>query len=107
MLQCLEAENYVVRMRACKCLGYMLPTQRHNRLERKLYEVAIDPSDLVRSHILRMCHEGNITDNDIKQRWFETRRILARKESKFLKPKATLLSALMALLQPSVNPLDK
>lgn len=71
VLQCLEDENYVVRMRACKCLGYMLPTQHHNWIERKLYEVAIDPSDRVRNHLLRMCREGNITDNDIKRKLLE------------------------------------
>ena len=36
----------------------------------------------------------------------EARRILAMKVLKLLKPKARRLSVLMALLQPSVKPLD-
>lgn len=68
VLQCFEDDYWPIRRIACDCLGKMLNTRYKDRVERKLYEGAIDPSHHVRNHLLKMCKNGEITDNSISER---------------------------------------
>lgn len=68
VLQCFEDEYWPVRRMACNCLIKMLVTKYKDRIERKLYEGAIDPSHYVRNHLLRKCRNGEIEDTSISDR---------------------------------------
>ncbi len=68
VFQCFEDEYWPVRRAACNSLAKMLGTRYKDRVERKLYEGAIDPSHYVRNHLLRMCMNGEIQDASISDR---------------------------------------
>ena len=68
VLQCFEDEYWPVRRMACNCLIKMLTTKYKDRVERKLYEGAIDPSHYVRNHLLHKCRNGEIRDISIAER---------------------------------------
>lgn len=68
VLQCFEDEYWPVRRVACNCLVKMLVTKYKDRVERKLYEGAIDPSHYVRNHLLNLCRNGKIADESIANR---------------------------------------
>lgn len=68
VLQCFEDDYWPVRRMACNCLVKMLSTRYKDRVERKLYEGAIDPSHYVRNHLLRMCKSGELADTSISER---------------------------------------
>ena len=68
VFQCFEDEYWPVRKVACNSLAKMLVTRYKDRAERKLYEGAIDPSHYVRTHVLRMCKNGEISDGYISNR---------------------------------------
>lgn len=68
VIQCFEDDYWPVRRKACDCLAKMLVTRYKDRVERKLYEGAIDPSHYVRDHLLRMCKNGDIADALISER---------------------------------------
>lgn len=65
VLQCFDDDYWPVRRMACNCLVKMLATKYKDRVERKLYEGAIDPSHYVRNHLLRLCRNGKIVDASI------------------------------------------
>ena len=68
VFQCFEDEYWPVRRVACNSLAKMLGTRYKDRVERKLYEGAIDPSHYVRNHLLRMCKNGEISEEYISNR---------------------------------------
>ena len=68
IFQCFEDEYWMVRRIACNCLAKMLVTSYKDRVERKLYDGAIDPSHYVRKHLLIMCINGEIKDKYVSER---------------------------------------
>ncbi len=64
-IQCLEDADWIVRKYACNSMAMLLESQYKPLVERKLYEVALDPSPYVRNHILRLCKDGCIKDAGI------------------------------------------
>ncbi len=68
VIQCFEDDYWPVRRMACNCLAKMAVTRYKNRVERKLYEGAIDPSHYVRNYLLQLCKNGNIADRSISER---------------------------------------
>lgn len=68
IFQCFEDEYWIVRRIACNCLAKMLVTSYKDRVERKLYDGAIDPSHYVRKHLLIMCINGEIKDKYVSER---------------------------------------
>lgn len=67
VIQCFEDAYWPVRRTACNCLVKMLVTQYKDRVERKLYEGAIDSSHYVRNHLLQLCKNGEIADESISE----------------------------------------
>ena len=72
VFQCFEDPYWPVRRAACNSLSKMLVTRYNERVERKLYEGAIDPSHYVRKHLLRMCKDGEIKDASIRENIINT-----------------------------------
>lgn len=68
VFQCFEDDYWPVRKKACNCLAKMLTTRYKERVERKLYEGAIDPNHFVRNHLLIMCKNGEIENVAISDR---------------------------------------
>ncbi len=68
VIQCFEDEYWPIRRTACNCLVKMLATRYKDRVERKLYEGAVDPSHYVRNHLLTLCRNGEIEDTSISTR---------------------------------------
>ncbi len=71
VFQCFEDEYWPVRRMACNCLIKMHVTKYKDRVERKLYEGAIDPSHYVRNHLLYMCRNGKFEDEAVSNRIIE------------------------------------
>ena len=65
VFQCFDDDYWPVRRMACNCLIKMLNTKYKDRIERKLYEGAIDPSHYVRNHLLHKCRNNEIEDASI------------------------------------------
>ncbi len=70
-IQCIEDEYWVVRKYACNSMSMLTNSQYKPLVERKLYEAAIDPSHYVRYHILQLCKDGCINDEDITAKLLE------------------------------------
>ena len=68
VLQCFEDEYWYVRRIACKSLALLLDTKFKSLIERKLYEATSDTSHYVRNQVLLLCKDGEISDDDIKNK---------------------------------------
>lgn len=66
VLQCLEDNYYVVRIKACDCLVYFVNSGYHDIAKQKLIEVTLDSSHYVRNRLIRLCRREIIPEEALR-----------------------------------------
>lgn len=61
IFQCCEDQDIYIRATACECLWYILESQYAEQAEEKIHQMTIDPAPAIRSRLLHICKENNLS----------------------------------------------